>query len=276
MLPLARPVGAAEYAVVVRAMVRVIKSMLDDPTRWKIDPTKLHMGDLFYVPGQYETATADDGAVFAPDNEFRVLDGEIWEPEMWCRLADILSPIPPEPPPPERNHDDEDSFNPDSTWNPEVNCAEKLAEYRSAGDDRCRKLMSLMQSLANSARFWRYDLTAAELADIVETEQTANPPHRGSSRYKRKTLFDKAASSISAAASFVTEQVYQAPVDPPDRWIDEPDDFMREVMERRNGRLNGLNGHASSYTKGFAGKDGTREACDANGGTADHTGSDFF
>jgi hypothetical protein len=254
MLPIARAVNTTEYAQVAAAMIRVIRSMLDEPDRWKIDTTKLHMGDLFYVPGRYKNAVADDGTEFVPENAFRVLDGEIWEPEMWIRLADMLMPIPPEPVRPERTT--QHSFNSDSSWDPEVNCADKLSEYRCAGDDRTRKLMSLMQSLADSARFWRYDLSAPELADFIANEQAANPPHKPSSRYKPKTLLEKAASSIEAAASFVSEQVYQAPVDPPDRWIDEPDDVMAEAMTRRQQRTS-LNSDATGYTNG---NDRTRSA----------------
>jgi hypothetical protein len=202
MVPLEHLVSARRYSEVVRAVVRVIKSLLPDPGGWKIDITKFHCGDLFYVAGRYAVGVSDEGEQFVPVNDFRSLDGEIWDAASWIGLADALMPEPvkvrPERPPPH-----EISFDRSSNWSPETHCGEKIANYLSLSDGRQAGLFGLMSSIACSAHYWRHDLSDRELAGVADDIQRRNSPRRP---YPYRKLLENAARVISEAPSFVGAQ----------------------------------------------------------------------
>jgi hypothetical protein len=202
MVPLERLVSPSRYGEVIRALVRVINSQLPNPDGWKIDKTKFHCGDLYYVPGAYQIATSDDGEVFIPINDFRSLDGEIWDGGTWIGLADALSPEPVKATQ-QRPTSQEIRFDRRSKWSPETQCGEKIGNYLSLSDGRQAGLFGLMSSIACSAFYWRYDLSDGELAGIADDIQRLNPPRRP---YPYRKLRENAARVIREAPGFVGRQ----------------------------------------------------------------------
>ena len=204
VVPLERLVGPRRYKEVSRAIERVIRSQLSNPD-WEIDQTKRHPGDLFYVAGVYEIAVADDGEVFAPVNEFRVLDGKIWDAATWIGLADALAPEPVVMPGINKMQRTEPaSFDARSKWSPETHCVEKIGEYLGLTDGRQAALYGLMSSIACSAYYWRFDLSDTELAHIANDIQRRNPPHRP---YPYRKLLQNAGRLIADAPAYVGRQV---------------------------------------------------------------------
>jgi hypothetical protein len=212
MVPLERLVSPRRYGEVARAIVRVIKSQLTAPDSWKIDTTKYHCGDLFYVPGRYQRAVSDDGEEFIPVNDFRSLDGEIWDAATWIGVADAVNPVLPDGPHAKRAAatvrtqrlpSSEIRFDRRSKWSPETHCREKIADYLSLSDGRQAGLFGLMSSIACSAYYWRYDLSDGELAGIADDIQRRNSPRRP---YPFRKLLENAAKVIGEAPGYVGRQ----------------------------------------------------------------------
>lgn len=175
-IPFAVAVDRFDHYAATEAIYRILRAEFGD--RWKIDTTKFNSGDLYYVPGSYQSATADNGEVFAPSNEFVHLSGRVLSAQDWIEIADEIAPKPAE----EIVERIDFTLRNDVAWTLPDEIADR---YLGLTDGRNIGRFAFAVSAAMSAFNAGYDIGEGELLALVEDMQRRNP---GNSRHTRRGL----------------------------------------------------------------------------------------
>jgi len=186
IVPFAALVDRFEHAAASEAISRVLANRFGD--RWVLDTSKGHCGDLYYVPGRYKWAKANDGTEFAPDNQFEHIVGQVITAADWIEIADQVAPKPTV----EKAEAIDFTLRNDVNW---TLPADILDRYLSLSDGRNVGRYGFAVSAAMSAINAGYDIGEAELFSLVEGAQRRSPgtrPHsrRGLQRLVRDALDD--------------------------------------------------------------------------------------
>src|SRR5260370_14902148 len=186
VVPMADMVGYETHKCAVAGLSRFVKERLG-VAEWKCDTGKLNAYSLFYVPGQYASAS---------ENKFVYLPGDIQPAEYW--LSQYPDPYK------ENTHEAlvmaplQYTLSDNLLCNPYDNFITQIASYRMKKEDRYNGLWNLAVSLAMSAINKGYRIRLTELADIILEEQRRNPP--SAHCYTREMLLnDKLPSAVHRA-----------------------------------------------------------------------------
>lgn len=220
LIPLRELVDWGRYRITARAILRILRTQL--PEGWDLDESKLSSESLFYLPGQYRIAKADDGTKFEPVNEFAYRQGAILTAAEWRQIADEIAPAPPAkvapvaPPPVRPDY----SLSKNKPWTPPNHIVD---DYLSTGSNRHNKAFGTAVSLAMSAINVGYDLSVRELAAIMQDLEDRN---HGRHPHKRAAIETLASDALDRAKSYVVDPAFKRT-----RWHDRYVPHIKETFE---------------------------------------------